>query len=128
MRIIGFLALAAIAFGTPRANAADFTKWWPQFQAAVARRDVPAVAEGVSFPIAWENGPIRDIKSAADLKARFDDYFTREIGNIIATKQPKRLPNGFYIVTWHARGNEYSMMFQPLGAAFVLNSLSEGPS
>jgi hypothetical protein len=128
MRIIGFLALAGIAFQTPRANAADFTKWWPQFQAAVARRDIPAIAEGASFPIAWENGPIRDIKSAADLKARFDDYFTSEIRNIIATKKPQRLPDGLYIITWHARGNEYSITFKPLGAAFVLDSLSEGPS
>ena len=89
--------------------------------------DIPAVAEGASFPIAWENGPIRDIKSAADLKARFDDYFTGEIKNIITTKKPQRLPDGFYSITWQARGNEYSIMFKPRGAAFALNGLSEGP-
>jgi len=127
MRIIGLLALAAIAVQMPRANAADFTKWWPQFRASVARRDIPAVAEGASFPIAWENGPTRKIASLADLKARFDDYFTSEITNVIATKKPQRLANGFYIITWQARGNEYSIMFKPVGAAFAPDSLSEGP-
>jgi hypothetical protein len=33
------------------------------------------------------------------LKARFDDCFTSEIRNMIATKKPQRLPDGFYITT-----------------------------
>ncbi len=80
------------------------------------------------FPQPWENGPaIREIKSAADLAARFDAYLTPEIKKQIATKKPQRLPNGNYIVTWHARGNEYSLHFTPAGSAFALNGLGEGP-
>jgi hypothetical protein len=37
------------------------------------------------------------------------------------------LPNGIYIITWKARGNEYSLYFKPQAPAFVLDGLSEGP-
>lgn len=122
------LLLSGLLFqAAPAAKSADFAKWWSQFQAAVAKRDIDAVAQGAAFPLNWENGPIRDIKSAADFKSRFDSYFTAEIKKIVATKKPERLPNGNYIITWKARGNEYSIMFRPQGPAFALDSLSEGP-
>jgi hypothetical protein len=106
----------------------EFAKWWPQFQAAVAQRDVKAVARGVQFPLNWENGPIRAIKTEADLAKRFDVYFTPEIRKIVATKKPERLPTGVYSITWKARGNEYSVYFKPGDAGvFVLDGLSEGP-
>ena len=105
----------------------DFAKWWPRFQAAVAKRDIDAVAQGAAFPLNWENGPIRDIKSTADLKFRFDAYFTPEIRKIVATKMPERLPTGTYSITWKARGNEYSLYFKPQGGTFALDGLSEGP-
>ncbi len=106
---------------------ADFAKWWPGFRAALAKGDAKSVREGATFPQPWENGKIREIKSAADLAARFDIYFTPEIKRMIATKTPERLPNGLYIITWKARGNEYSIHFKPEGSRFVLDGLSEGP-
>lgn len=121
------LLFSALVFQAAPANSADFAKWWPRFQASVAKPDIDAVAQGVQFPLNWENGPIREIKSAADFKARFGEYFTPEVKKMVATKKPERLPNGSYIITWKARGNEYSIMFRPQGAAFALDSLSEGP-
>ena len=107
---------------------AAFQKWWPGFQSAVAKHDAKAVAQGMRFPQPWENGPaIREIKTAADLTARFDVFLTPEIKKEIATKKPERLPNGNYIIIWHARGNEYSLHFTPAGSAFALDGLGEGP-
>jgi hypothetical protein len=107
--------------------AADFARWWPGFQAAVSRSDAQAVARQAHFPLDWENGKTREIKTEADLLKSFDLYFTPEIRKIIATKKPETLPTGTYIITWKARGNEYSLYFKPDGAAFVLDGLSEGP-
>jgi hypothetical protein len=122
------LLLSALVFqAAPAAQNADFAKWWPQFQSAVAKGDFDAVAQGVTFPLYWENGAIREIKSAADLKFRFNSYFTAEIKKMVATKKPERLPTGFYIITWKARGNEYSILFKPQGNTFALDSLAEGP-
>ena len=109
------------------AQDAGFAKWWPQFQAAVARRDAKGVAHGVAFPLNWENGPTRNIKAETELSNRFDFYFTAEIKKIVASKIPEVLPNGIYIITWKARGNEYSLYFKPQAPAFVLDGLSEGP-
>jgi hypothetical protein len=108
--------------------AADFAGWWPGFQSAAARRDAKAIAGMAHFPLSWENGTIREIKSEADFLKSFDLYFTAEIRRAIATKKPERLPNGSYMLTWHAHGNEYSLYFKPEGAAFVLDGLSEGPA
>ena len=122
------LLLSALAFqATAAAQNPDFAKWWKQFQAAVAKRDIDAIAQGVEFPLDWENGPIRKIQSASEFKSRFDSYFTAEIKKMIATKKPERLPNGGYIITWKARGNEYSIAFKPQGASYALEYLSEGP-
>jgi hypothetical protein len=105
-----------------------FAKWWRQFQAAVAARDIKAVAQGVQFPLNWENGPIREIKSEAELAQRFDAFFTKEIKQKVASKMPERMPNGIYSITWKARGNEYSLYFKPAGSGgFILDGLSEGP-
>jgi hypothetical protein len=107
---------------------AAFQKWWPGFQSAVTKHDAKAVAQGMRFPQPWETGPvIREIKSAADLAARFDVYLTPEIKKEIASKKPERLPNGNYIIVWHARGNEYSLHFTPAGSGFALDGLGEGP-
>jgi hypothetical protein len=107
--------------------AADFAKWWPEFQSAVASADAKAVARQAHFPLSWENGRIREIKSESDLLKSFNLYFTPEIRKIIAAKKPELLPTGTYIITWRARGNEYSLYFKPDGAAFLLDGLSEGP-
>src|ERR1700682_6457682 len=94
-RIVLFALLPALL---PAADT-DFANWWPQFQAAVAQRDVKTVARGVQFPLNWENGSIRAIKTEADLAKSFDVYFTAEIRKIIAGKKPERMPNGVYSIT-----------------------------
>jgi len=113
---------------TAQPGDAGFRKWWPGFQSAVAKHDAKAVVRGMRFPQPWGNGPsIREIKSEADLTARFDAFLTPEIKKQMATKRPERLPNGNYIITWHARGNEYSLYFAPARDGFALDGLSEGP-
>jgi hypothetical protein len=107
--------------------AADFSKWWPQFQAAVANGNAKAVAHGAHFPMDWENGKIRQIKSEDDFVKRFDVYFTPEIRKAIAAGKPERLGPVEYGVTWKARGNEYTIQFKPEGDAYALAWLSEGP-
>lgn len=110
-------------------HAADsgFTKWWPQFQAAVSKGDAKAVAQGIHFPMDWENGPIRQIKTEADFLKRFDVYFTPEIKKAVAGGKPGPLAPGEYGVTWKARGNEYTIFFKPSNASYALGGLSEGP-
>ena len=123
-----FVALALVSVAVGQNGDAAFRKWWPGFQAAVAKHDAKAVAEGMRFPQPWENGPsVREIKSADKLTARFKIFFTTEIKKQIATKKPERLPNGNYIIIWHARGNEYSLHFAPSGSVFALDGLGEGP-
>lgn len=117
------LCIAALAF------AADhFTEWWMQYRLATAKGDAAVVAAGVKFPIPWENGKLRDIKSLEDFIQNYSRYFTPEITRIVATKKPERMPNGIYSITWKARGNEYSIYFKPgPEKTFVLDGLSEGP-
>ena len=103
-----------------------FAKWWPQFQAAVAKGDAAAIIEGSKFPMQWENGPVRAIKSREDFVARFATYFTADMRRAVAREKPVNVPEG-YMITWRARGNEYSLYFHPAGAKFVLAGLSEGP-
>jgi hypothetical protein len=122
------LALVAAGIALAQNGDAAFRKWWPQFQAAVAKHDAKAVARGMYFPQPWENGPaIREIKSEVELTARFDVFLTPEIKKQIATRRPERLPNGKYIIIWHARGNEYSVHFTLVGDGFALDGLGEGP-
>ena len=122
------LALMLAGVALAQKDNAAFRKWWPEFQAAMAKHDAKAVARGMRFPQPWENGPvIREIKSEADLTARFDVFLTPEIKKQIATKRPERLPNGNYMIVWHARGNEYSLHFTPSGDGLALDGLGEGP-
>src|ERR1022692_1365366 len=98
------LALLLVSIADAQSGDAAFQKWWTGFQSAVAQHDAKSVAQGMRFPQPWENGPaIREIKSAADLAARFDAFFTPEIKKQIAGKKPQRLPNGNYMIVWHAR-------------------------
>ena len=123
------LAVVLVIFCTPLQSAdVAFEKWWPAFQAAVARRDAQAVGQGMRFPQPWENGPkVREITTQRDLAERFDRFFTPAIKKQIATQKPKALASGGYIVVWHARGNEYSLNFVPHGGGFALDGLGEGP-
>jgi hypothetical protein len=127
MKRTSCLSLLAFVLALAMQAESAFTKWWPTFQAAVARGEAKTVAQGVEFPLNWENGPTRQIKTEAELANRFDFYFIPEIKKIVATKKPELLPNGVYIITWKARGNEYSLYFKPHDSAFVLDGLSEGP-
>ena len=125
MRSLLYLACAAaLAFS---ASPAGFAEWWAAFQTAVAHGDAGAVARHAHFPLNWENGKIREVKTEADLVKAFDTYFTPEIRKAVAGKKPERLPNGSWTITWKARGNEYSLYFKPIGARFALQGLSEGP-
>jgi len=134
MQAVSMLVLGLLVGGLPQPSKAQnpdaqFRKWWPEFQAAVARHDVKTVARGMRFPQPWENGPsIREIKNAGEFAARFDVFLTPEIKQQIAKAKPERLPNGNYIIVWHARGNEYSLHFAPVGQdAYALDGLGEGP-
>lgn len=128
-KLVCLAAVTAVSSLLARADdRADFAKWWPSFQMAVVNHDVSAIAKGVKFPLNWENGKIREVKSEGDLKKNFDAYFTAEIQKLIATRKPERYPNGVFNITWKARGNEYSVYFKPSTAGtFVLDGLSEGP-
>ena len=122
------LALVVAGVALAQKDDAAFRNWWPRFQAAVTKHYAKAVARGMRFPQPWENGPaVRQIKSEADLTARFDAILTPEIKKQIATKRPERLPNGSYMIVWHARGNEYSLHFRPAADGFALDGLGEGP-
>ena len=120
--------LAALLLLASAAYPADdgFAKWWPRFQAAVKSGDAKTVAAGAPFPMHWENGPVRDIESEAEFVRGFDTYFTSDMKRAVATKKADKIPDG-YMITWKARGNEYSLYFKPSGGGFVLNGLSEGP-
>lgn len=119
------LALLALTVGVSGADA-GFAKWWPQFQAAVAKSDAKAVAAGSAFPMDWENGPVRKIQTRADFIARYAAYFTADMKRAVASRKPVAIPEG-YMITWKARGNEYSLYFRPAGGSFALAGLSEGP-
>lgn len=116
-RVLPLLALAMLSMPGLAAGG-DFSAWWPRFQAAVAAHYVQAVAHGAEFPMNWENGPVRQIKTASDFTSRFDTYITPEIRSAIAKVKPEGLPNGTY---------EYSLYFAPMGDSYALNGLSEGP-
>jgi len=126
MKTLALLAILLPVAGTAQAPD-SFAKWWPGFQAAVARKDGEAVGKGAKFPMGWELGKIRQLKSSADLIGHFDVYFPAEIRKAVATGKPVSLPNGIYSITWKARGDEYSMYFEFSGGTFVLQALSEGP-
>jgi hypothetical protein len=122
MKTLALLLLALTA------TAADdgFAKWWPQFQSAVAKGDAKAMTEGSKFPMQWELGAVREIKTREDFIARFANYFTADMKRAVASQKPVAVPEG-YMTTWKARGNEYSLYFRPAGGSFALSGLSEGP-
>jgi hypothetical protein len=123
------LPLAAAAEGKLDDRPADFAKWWPKFQAAVAKGDKPAVAAMARFPMDWENGKLRAIASREVFLAQYGAVITPEIAKAIAQGKPEPYPGGSYNVTWQARGNEYALSFAPAEThEFYLQSLSEGPA
>ncbi len=125
--ITSLLFMAAIVAGSACGAEPDFAKWWPEFQAAVAKGDASAEAQGARFPMSWEIGAIREIRTKDDLLGRFSSFFTPEIRKVVAKGKPERMPTTEYILTWKARGNEYSLYFVAEGDGYRLNGLSEGP-
>jgi hypothetical protein len=126
MKALGaVLMLATLA----SAGAADdgFAKWWPEFKASVAKSDAKAIVRGTQFPLPWELGKVRNIATGADFVAHFNTYFTADMRKAVAEQKPVSIPGDQYMITWHARGNEYSLYFKRLGGSFVLLALSEGP-
>ncbi len=103
-----------------------FANWWPHFLAAVAKNDVNSIVDHAKFPMPWENGPVREIKSREEFATRFDSYFTADMKRAVAREKPVRVPEG-YMITWKARGNEYSLYFHAVGKTFAVGALSEGP-
>jgi hypothetical protein len=124
MKTLGLL-LVSLSFSAAGADE-EFTRWWPQFQAAAAKGDATAVSERSKFPMDWENGPVRKIETRQDFIARFNTYFTADMKHAVASRKPVAIPGG-YMITWKARGNEYSLHFRPAPRAYALSGLSEGP-
>jgi hypothetical protein len=121
-------SLAVLALTALSTSADDgFAKWFKQFQSAVAKSNGEFVTDRAEFPMDWEYGQTRKIQARAVLVGKFDFYFTDDIKKAVASAKPERVPTGEYLITWKARGNEYSMYFKPAGASFALYALSEGP-
>jgi hypothetical protein len=106
----------------------DFSKWFADFRTACAKPDAAAIAKQSKFPMYFENGPaIREIRTSADFEKNFAKYFTPEIRKMIATRTPKPTTPDQRLITWQARGNEYSLYFKRQGAKWIFAGLSEGP-
>ena len=124
-RIARSSAVALLAFALLAADD-SFAKWWPSLQAAVKSGDAKAISAGAKFPMLWELGAVREIKTQDEFIRGFNTLFTADMKRAAATAKPVQIPEG-YMITWHARGNEYALYFHPSGGAFVLSGLSEGP-
>ena len=71
-----------------------------------------------------------NFRRAATHQQNLAELLELEIGDMkkaIATAKPVAIPGDQYMITWHARGNEYSLYFKKHGNSWVLFALSEGP-
>ncbi|MEO8099574.1 MAG: hypothetical protein ABI811_17885 [Acidobacteriota bacterium] len=127
MKFAALFLLLSLPLSAQDKGATAFASWWKQFQSAVARKDAASITKGARFPMQWENGKTRDVKTAADLAARFDFYFTPEIKNVVAKRTPAEAGRESRTITWKARGNEYSLYFKTQGGTWVFDGLSAGP-
>ena len=123
------IAFALLVFAAPLLSAADdgFAKWWPEFKSAVAQNAAKTVVKGSQFPMDWELLKVRKLTSEADFVAHFSAYFPADMKRAVATQKPEAIPGDQYMITWHARGNEYSLYFKKFSAGWALYALSEGP-
>ena len=120
------IALSSILLVTCAGADDGFAKWWPEFQAAVKAGDAKTTTADSKFPMQWELGAVREVKSQEEFIRRFNTLFTADMKRAVAAEKPAQVPEG-YMITWHARGNEYSLYFHPSGGGFALAGLSEGP-
>jgi hypothetical protein len=126
MSVFWRIALSSVLAVVVCAADDEFAKWWPSFQVSVKSRDAKAISSGVKFPMQWELGAVREIKTQDEFIRGFNSLFTADMKRAVATAKPVKIPEG-YMITWHARGNEYSLYFHAAGGGFVLSGLSEGP-
>src|SRR5262245_32794581 len=112
MKAVALVFAVCAALVAQNNPAADFDRWFRDFQSAVVRKDAAAVTRGSKFPMQWEDGPTRDVKNADDFTRRFDFYFTADIKSRIASQKPVSGGGDTYSITWKARGNEYSIYFK----------------
>lgn len=104
----------------------DWNKWWPQFQAAVAKHDAEAVADMTFFPTQWELGKIHRVGSKAVFIQKFDTYFPAHMRDAVATRKPEGFPDGSYIVSWTYNKLDYTLDFTLDGqGGYRLNSLEQ---
>lgn len=125
--ILVLTTAAGVSLAQPRK--ADWSSWWPQFQAAVAKHDARAVAGMTFFPTQWELGKIRRAESKAVFISKFDAYFPEHMRQAVATKRPETFPDGSYTITWTVKNDEYTLYFKEDGkGGFRVDALSEGPA
>lgn len=126
MRIIcTLLTLFAVAsLNHAQSPKSNFDKWWPQFQAAAARRDAKAIAGMTTFPTKWPLEHTRRIESRDDFIQKFETYFPEEARQAVATAKPRRSPDGMYYVAWTKGVYDYALCFKPDGkGGYRLDSL-----
>jgi hypothetical protein len=128
MRIISKLltlfAVASLTLALAQPPKSNFDKWWPQFQAAVAKRDAKAIAGMTTFPAKWPLDQIRRIESRDDFIQKFDTYFPEGARQAVATEKPRRSPDGMYHVAWTKGVYDYALCFKPDGkGGYRLDSL-----
>lgn len=126
MKTLPALALFAISASSVMAADDGFAAWWLQFQAAVSKNDAKALASLSHFPMDWELGKVRKVQTEADFIEHFRSYFPADMRRAVAQAKPQAIPDG-YMITWKARGNEYSLYFRKISGRFALSALSEGP-
>ena len=107
----------------------DWNRFWPKFQAALAKHDAKTVAGMMQFPADWELGKVRKIQSAADFVANYDRYVPADMVAAVATKQPVQDPGGgYYTISWKAHNDECTLFFKDdRKGGYFLEALSEGP-
>ena len=116
------LAVASLTLAQPPES--GFAKWWPRFQAAVARRDAKSIAGMTTFPAKWPLDQIRRIESRDDFIRKFETYFPEEARQAVATANPRRSQDGLYYVTWAKGVYDYALRFKPDGkGGYRLDSL-----
>jgi hypothetical protein len=121
-KLFTLFAVASLTLAQP--SNSNFQKWWPRFQAAVAKRDAKAIADMTTFPAKWPLEKVRRIESRGDFIQKFDTYFPEEARQAVATGTPRRSLDGMYYVAWMKGVYDYALRFKPDGkGGYRLDSL-----
>ena len=120
---IALLLASVFAFAQP--SKPDWSKWWPQFQSAVAKHDAKAVADMTFVPTQWELGKMHRLESRTVFVQKFDTYFPDHMRQAVATQKPESFPDGSYVVSWSHGVEDYALFFKPDGkGGYRLDSLA----